>query len=534
MKYLNPILPGFYPDPSVCRVGDDFYMVTSSFEYFPGVPVFHSRDLVNWTQIGHCLTRKSQLNLDGVKASGGIFAPTIRYHDGRFYMITTDTTGIRNFIVHAEDPAGEWSEPVLVDQGGIDPSLYWDDDGQCYFSANALWTNLERGLYLTKINPDTGELGPGPTQRLWDGTGGKYPEAPHIYQKDNWYYLLIAEGGTEFGHMISIARSRAIDGPYESCPHNPLLSHRSSANAIQSTGHADFFEDGHGNWWTVFLAVRHLGYPLVHHLGRETYLAPVDWDADGWPWINQGRLVDLRMELDRPGVEQTEAPERGFFDNFDAPELDLSWNFCRNPQADSWSLSEPAGQLSLRCLPENLDGRDAKSWLGRRQQHFYAKAETQLHFTPQGAEEAGLTAYMNERCYIALGYTQKNGQCGLMLRRVCGSLRSDEFTPIAAQGVEGGIRIELTASEEILSFAYYRADGVRIELGGQEPRLLSTEIAGGFTGLYWALYATANGAESPNVARFDYFNYQPEGHPAEWDRCLEPVTAKPKETDHED
>lgn len=530
MKYLNPIIPGFYPDPSVCRVGEDFYLVTSSFEYFPGVPVFHSRDLINWKQIGHCLTRKSQLNLDGVKASGGIFAPTLRHHNGRFYMITTDTTGIQNFIVCADDPAGEWSEPVRVAQGGIDPSLFWDDDGQCYFSANALWTPFERGLYLTKINPDTGELGPEPTKRLWDGTGGKYPEAPHIYKKNGWYYLIIAEGGTEFGHMISVARSRQVDGPYESCPHNPVLSHRSSANPIQSTGHADFFDDADGNWWTVFLGVRHLGYPLVHHLGRETYLAPVDWDAEGWSHINHGRLVELKMEVDRPGVEKSEAPAHDFCDHFASEHLDLSWNFCRNPQEGSWSLSEHPGQLSLRCLPGNLEGLDPKAWLGRRQQHFYVKAETQLHFTPQEDEEAGMTAYMNERFHVALGCVRREGRRSLVLHRTCGSLRSEEFTPITE---EGAIRIELTADEGMLSFAYYRADGERVVIGGIEPRLLSTEMAGGFTGLYWALYATSNGAKSENAARFDYFKYQPDGNPLEWNRSLEPVTSKPKEASDE-
>lgn len=522
MKYQNPILPGYYPDPSVCRVGEDFYLVTSSFEYFPGVPIFHSKDLVNWTQIGHCLTRKSQLDLAGVKASGGIFAPTLRWHEGRFYMITTDTTGIQNFIVYADDPAGEWSEPVLVKQGGIDPSLFWDDDGQCYFTANALWMPLERGLYLTKIDPDTGELGPEPTQWIWDGTGGKYPEAPHLYKKDGWYYLLIAEGGTEFGHMISMARSRSIEGPYESCPHNPLLSHRSTANPIQSTGHADFFEDTDGHWWTVFLGARHLGYPLVHHLGRETYLAPVDWDSEGWPQINRGALVELKMEVDRPGVEQWEAPARAFRDEFNSATLDLSWNFCRNPKAGSWSLGE--SQLSLQCLPESLDGLGAKAWLGRRQQHLYAKVETRLRFSPNGQEEAGLTAYMNERFYLGLGYTQREGQLGLLLRRACGSLRSESFVPIEGQE---SIRIELKANEDLLEFAYYNEIGERVALGGMEPRLLSTEMAGGFTGLYWALYATAHGVDSDNCARFEYFDYQPDGDPREWDRYLEPVTTKP-------
>ena len=250
MKFQNPILPGFYPDPSICRVGEDYYLVTSSFEYFPGVPVFHSRDLVNWRQIGHCLTRKSQLDLDAAKSSGGIYAPTIRHHAGRFYMVTTDTTGRGNILVSADDPAGPWSEPISIRQGGIDPSLFFDASGKVYFSSNCLHGN-RRGLQQSEIDIEMGEL-LSASKFLWEGTGGKYPEAPHLYLKDGWYYLLIAEGGTEFGHMITVARSRAAFGPFEPCPQNPILSHRSTSHSIQSTGHGDMIQDHLGGWWMVF------------------------------------------------------------------------------------------------------------------------------------------------------------------------------------------------------------------------------------------------------------------------------------------
>lgn len=526
MKYTNPIIPGFYPDPSICRRGEDYYMVTSSFEYFPGVPVFHSRDLVNWEQIGHCLTRKSQLNLDGAKSSGGIYAPTIRYHDGRFYMITTDTTGIGNFIVHTEDPAGEWSDPIRVPHGGIDPSLFWDDDGTCYYASNALWMPRERGLYLTPVDVETGELGWPESKFLWDGIGGKYPEAPHIYKRDGWYYLIIAEGGTEFGHMISVARSRSVDGPYESCPHNPLLSHRSTANPLQSTGHGDFIEDANGDWWVVFLGVRHSSYPLVHHLGRETYMSPVNWTEDGWPLINDGKLVDLCMEVDRPGPEQTEPVNRDFRDDFTADTLDLRWNFCRNPEPSSWSLTEQPGNLLLSCLPESLDGIGAKSWLGCRQQHFYAAAETELDFNPKGEEEAGLTVYMNERFHAEIAVVaDADGGRRIMLRKRCGTLLTEAYQSLEAIGP---VVLQLIAEEESIHFAFRVGEEESFELGSIETRLLSTEMAGGFTGLYWALYASSNGEQSPNKARFSYFDYEPVYHDKEWDRYLEPVTKKPE------
>jgi xylan 1,4-beta-xylosidase len=205
MPYANPIIPGFYPDPSVCRVGDDYYLVTSSFEYFPGVPVFHSRDLLHWRQIGHCLTRDSQLPLLSVRSSGGIYAPTIRHHNGRFYMVTTNVNGGGNFYVFTDDPAGEWSEPVFVEQGGIDPSLFFDDDGTVYFTSTG-----DNGIYQSILNIQTGKR-LSEIRHLWTGTGGRYPEAPHLYRINGRYYLMMAEGGTEYGHMETIARG---DSPW--------------------------------------------------------------------------------------------------------------------------------------------------------------------------------------------------------------------------------------------------------------------------------------------------------------------------------
>ena len=216
MKFTNPVIPGFHPDPSVCRVGEDFFLVTSSFEYFPGVPLFHSRDLVHWRQIGHCLNRAAQLQLDEAWCSGGIFAPTLRHHRGRFYMITTNFCARCHTLVQAADPAGDWSDPVLLQIGGIDPSLFFDDDGRCYVSATG-----QDGILQAELDPATGNL-LGEPRSIWAGTGGCYPEAPHTYKINGLYYLMISEGGTEYGHMETIARSASVWGPYAPCPHNPI------------------------------------------------------------------------------------------------------------------------------------------------------------------------------------------------------------------------------------------------------------------------------------------------------------------------
>ena len=322
MKLKNPIIRGFNPDPSICRVGDDYYLVTSSFEYFPGVPIYHSRDLTNWRQIGHCLTRKSQLFLEKAPSSGGIYAPTIRYHDGRFYMVTTNVgrqEGGRvveggNFYVSAKDPAGEWSDPIWVKQRGIDPSLFFEND-KAYFTSNGTAWAPVRGEYQCEIDIKTGaQLTE--TVFLWAGTGGAYVEAPHLFQRGEYYYLIAAEGGTERCHMVTIARSSKPYGPFEASPHNPILTHRSLQTEIQSTGHADFVEDPNGNWWAVFLGVRFPG-GFWANLGRETFLAPVTWTTDGWPIVNGGQRMQPEMEVENLPLAQR-WPAEPARDNFDS------------------------------------------------------------------------------------------------------------------------------------------------------------------------------------------------------------------------
>ena len=252
MKYTNPVLKGFYPDPSVCYANGKFYMVCSSFQYFPGVPLFESDNLVNWKQIGHVLTRKSQVMLEKINSSGGVFAPTIRYHEGRFYMVTTNDTTHENFYVYTDDIHGEWSEPITVDQGGIDPSLLFED-GHVYFISNGEDDEGEGGVIQCEINIETGEK-LSKSKCIWQGTGGRYLESPHMYKINGGYYLMAAEGGTEYGHMITYARSDSPWGPFVNYPNNPVLTNRNKAPfIIQGIGHGDLIQKENGEWRTVEL-----------------------------------------------------------------------------------------------------------------------------------------------------------------------------------------------------------------------------------------------------------------------------------------
>jgi len=491
----NPVIPGFYPDPSICRVRNDFYLVNSSFEYFPGVPIFHSCDLVHWRQIGHCLTRQSQLPLERAAASAGIYAPTIRFHAGRFYMITTNTSINRHLIVSADDPAGPWSEPVLINCGGIDPSLFFDDDGTVYFSCTG-----QDGIVQAPINVRTGKLR-SKLRCVWRGTGGKAPEGPHLYKRGSWYYLMIAEGGTEYGHMETIARSMSPDGPFEPCPHNPILTHRSIGSPYQALGHADLVEDLRGNWWAVFLGVRPQGYPPRYHLGRETFVAPVTWTSDDWPIIGREGRVGTVINV-TCGLKECPVPPLVSRDDFDSTTLKLDWAFLRNPREADWSLAAAPGHLRLHGSAVSLNHEDSPAWVGRRQRHLRCEVTTKMRFEPGAAnEEAGLTVYMNHRHHYEIARSAGR----VLVRRRIGSLQSVVAeTPYTAAEIY--LRIEADPIEYRFAFA---EDGHNWhELATGETAYLSTEVAGGFTGVFCAMYATGNGKPCAVPADFDWFDYQ--------------------------
>jgi xylan 1,4-beta-xylosidase len=497
--YRNPVLPGFYPDPSVCRVGADYYLVCSSFEYFPGIPVFHSGDLVHWKQVGHCLTRAEQVSFDGCRASGGVWAPTIRHHRGEFFMTTTDTTGRGNFILRAKDPAGPWSNPVWVAQAGIDPSLFFDEDG------TAFYTTSHDGAFQSIVDVDSGRLLREPSV-VWAGTGGRYAEGPHLYRRDGWYYLLMSEGGTEHGHMVTMARSRSPWGPFEPCARNPILTHRSYLSPIQSTGHADLVEAHDGSHFVVFLANRPNGYPPCHHLGRETFLAPVRWSDDGFPVVGNDGRVSLEMPSSLAGDSPAPVPIR---DDFDAPELGLEWNFLRTNDAGTWSLGERPGWLRLRGNEKTLDDVATPAWVGRRQQHLAVELRTRLQFSPATeAEEAGLTVRMNEAHHYEIFVTRRRGKPCVVLRRRIGTLVAETACEPFGTGASVEVVLAVTADRDTYAFFF----GPNVEqlqpLGSGETRYLSTEVAGGFTGVYVAMYATGTGVPCRAAADFDWFDYR--------------------------
>jgi alpha-N-arabinofuranosidase len=518
MNYRNPMIPGFYPDPSVCRVGEDYYLVTSTFEYFPGVPVFHSRDLVDWELIGHCLTRPEQVPLGGSRASGGIFAPTIRYHEGRFYMVVTNVTGGGHFYVWTDDPAGEWSDPIWVNTGafGIDPSLFFDDDGTCYFTATSM-----NGLVQCPIDIATGKALEAP-RPVWQGTGGSFPEAPHLYKIHGAYYMMLAEGGTERGHMVTIARGPTPYGPWEACPHNPILSHRSTGRPIQSTGHADLFEAHDGSWWLVFLGTRpHGQYPLFHNLGRETNLAPVTWTLDGWPVVG----VDGHAERESAAPAFATAVRRRWDepteDTFEGDTLPLYWNWLRNPDMSNYRLGERPGWLRLLGTGVTLNETASPTFVGRRQQHHQMVISATLDFSPSlDGEEAGLTVYMNNTHHYEVAVTSQGGRRVAIARRTIGSLSvitAQRELPEAGE-VELSVVAETPAGAEPRAHAggnptyalRFRVDGGEpVVLDTPEMRYIATEVAGGFTGAYLGVYTTGNGVPCNVAADFSRVLYRP-------------------------
>lgn len=405
--FKNPILRGFHPDPSICRVEEDYYMVTSTFEFFPGVPIYHSRNLIDWELINYCLVDDDQLDLTDCASSGGIYAPTLRYHDGVFYMITTNVTHKGNFIVHTKDIYGKWSKPFWVDQKDIDPSLFFDDDGKAYFTGNNSLTPQKQGIVVFEIDPMTGE-------RLSEkkivtyGTGGKTPEGSHMYKINGTYYLMLAEGGTEYGHMETIMRGDSPYGPFTECPHNPILSHKDyMGSQIQATGHADLVEDQNGNWWMVSLGIRKLPKVMLHNLGRETFLTPVMW-KDGWPVAGDHGRTELEWEAPLPG-EAPKGMKLSFTDHFDGDKLDLRWNFVRNPKRDHYVLQD--GKLSLRAGEETLQDHHP-TLLCVRQQEFEETAQTTVSCKRlEEGGKIGLTAYYNKDYHYEVYLTKRDGDC---------------------------------------------------------------------------------------------------------------------------
>ena len=517
-------MPGFYPDPSICRVGEDYYLVTSTFEYFPGLPIFHSRDLVHWRQIGHVLDRPSQLPLDGVRPSGGLYAPTIRYAEGTFYVINTLVDGLTtagNFIVTATDPAGPWSEPYWLESApGIDPSLFFDDDGgtahpgRVWYVGNRMATHSQydghREIWLQELDPSTMRL-IGQPYVLWDGAakGAVWAEAPHIYKINGYYYLMIAEGGTGHNHAVTIARSRAVIGPYEPNPRNPIMTHRHLGQdyPFVGTGHADLVETQSGEWWMVLLAMRPYG-GYYYNLGRETFLVPVRWE-DGWPIISPG-TGRVEFAYPAPDLPEHRWPAAPACDNFDGRTLALHWNFLRTPRDEFWSLSERPGYLRLHLRPDRLSEQTNPSFVGRRQQHIHFVAQAALEFTPGSEQEwAGLALVQNKDFHFCLVVTRRVVTRGVeTVVRLIKRARDVEETLAEQPIVAGRVYLKVEAHEQAYSFyVAVEPDEWRPIAEEIDGRILSTPVAGGFVGTYIAMYASSNGLPSANSADFDWFEY---------------------------
>ncbi|WP_405813891.1 glycoside hydrolase family 43 protein [Streptomyces sp. NBC_01390] len=490
--FPNPVIPGFHPDPSVCRVDDDYYLVCSSFEYFPGIPVFHSRDLLHWTQIGNALDRPGQLRLTAATpSSGGIYAPTLRHHDGRFWLIVTNVAqGGGNMLFTATDPAGPWSDPVrLPDVPGIDPDLAWDQDNTC-------WCTVA-GVSQVRIDPYTGQTF-GPPRKVWSGApGAKAPEAPHLYRIGDYWYLLIAEGGTERGHSVSIARGRTPAGPFEPCPGNPILTHRSTDHPIQNTGHADLVQAPDDSWWMVFLGVRPRGgTPGWHALGRETYLTPVDW-VDGWPVLGE-----VPSELPAPDWPLAPGPAEEVRDDFDLSEPHPRWISVRDRPAEHCTTKERPGWLTLHARGDSLDEPDVV-FVGRRQQHLACQARTLID---PAEGRGGLAVRLDEEHHYEIEASE--GEVRVLSR--IGPLR----TTVASRSVPAGpviLRLDISETPpngprtgpDLLTFGIEEPDDTFTALATLDGRYLTTEVAGGFTGRVIGMYAATG------TAHFDWFDYRP-------------------------
>jgi xylan 1,4-beta-xylosidase len=498
--FRNPILAGFYPDPSIVRVGDDFYLVTSSFAWYPGVPIFHSKDLVNWNQIGHVLDRPSLLPAEGIGVSRGVFAPTIRYHDGTFYMVTTMVDAGGNFYVTATDPAGPWSDPVwLSEVDGIDPSIFFDHDGRAFLLNNGppdyepLYDG-HRAIWIQELDIASGEL-VGRRKVIVDGgvdlsQNPIWIEAPHLFRVDDWYYLIAAEGGTADNHSEVVFRSRDVMGPFEPGPRNPILTQRtldpSRPFPVTTTGHADFIRTKEGDWWAVFLGCRPYEGSKFN-TGRETFLHPVTW-VDGWPLILDPSepVLPASPLPDLPRGDTPSIPHNGNFtwrDEFDDLDLALVWNSLRAPPDEWIDMAAEPGVLRMTARDTHLANMGTPAFLARRQQHMNFSASVALQLPEAQGVSAGIAAFQNEKHHFFLGVRSESGEWVVFLERAAGG----EPEVVARQSFDPGtskrVLLRISAAGRPYSFDWGLGPEQWESLAkGVDGSILSTQVAGGFVG----------------------------------------------------
>ncbi|MEP9402935.1 glycoside hydrolase family 43 protein [Sphingomonas sp. VNH70] len=493
-EYANPILSGYYPDPSVLRVGEDYYLALSSFAHFPGIPIFHSRDLIHWTQIANAIDRPTQLNLAGRRASQGVFAPDISWHAGTFYIANTCVECGGNFVITAKDPRGPWSDPVWLPFEGIDPSIHWEGDRAWIVNNRAPpgppRYDGHRAIWIQEYDWRAGRM-VGDATLLLDGgvdpaRNPVWIEGPHILKKDGWYYLLAAEGGTSVHHSQVALRARTLLGPYLPDPANPILTQRDLSDdrphPITSAGHAKLVQTQRGDWWATFLAVRPYAGDY-YNTGRETFLLPVRWQ-DGWPVIlPKGQAIPTALPAPRlprgAAPRQPTSGDFGYVDRFDGRSLDLGWIGLRNPTRPFYHLKD--GELILDGGAPLGDQSGVPGFVGRRQQHAVATVHTTLRFVPEADDDrAGLAAIQSDASYLFFGLTRIAGRTAIALyTRAKGDERLVASAPLTA---DGPVTLTLRIDRDRMGFDY-RVDGRSATLAeGVDARFLSTHDAGGFTG----------------------------------------------------
>lgn len=498
MKYINPIIKGFNPDPSICRVGNDYYLTTSSFEYFPGIPIYHSVDLVNWELIGNAISRCNQLPMDLANSSGGIWAPTIRYNNGVFY-ITATFSEKGNFIISADNPYGEWSEIVWVEMDGIDPSMYFEGSDM-YYCANDCGIRSKfhkgEGISLAKVDVNTGKV-IGEMKRIWTGTRGGFLEAPHIYRIGEWYYLIAAEGGTRFNHMVTIARSKNLWGEYESYAYNPILTNRNdTSKQAMCCGHADFVDDVNGNWWAVHLGTRPAVADLSN-LGRETFLIPVTWE-DEWPKLLNGKSalsVDAPVKTEQHIINEVSV-------DFSGDYFDKKLIFIKSPDFRNYEQADNSLTLYLSTV-KITDQSLSPTFAAVRQMDFECVIQSEFEFdTKENGDEAGVAIYLTPKFMYRIFKVRENGKNYIVVKKI-----ADDFIQIAYKKeiIDGMVLIKIKADKEKYEFYYAVGDEDMEYACSASTRFVSCELAGKcFTGTVIGMYAQAE-CNTDARAKFNYF-----------------------------
>lgn len=520
--FYNPVLPGWHSDPSCAQVDGTFFCATSTFIAFPGIPVYASNDLVNWKLASHAWSREAQLPDVSWSSKGqqdGMFAPTLRYNEGVFYVVCEylrDGEPIMGVIFESTDPFDDeaWSDPVTFTPENIDPDLFWDDDGTVYVAT--------QGIVLQEIGLETGELSE-PAIELWNGTGGVWPEGPHLYRKDGWYYLLIAEGGTALDHSVTIARAENIEGPYESYEGNPILTNRDTDEYFQTVGHADLFQDTDGNWWGMSLATRSGPDYAVYPMGREAVLFPVTWEEGEWPVLEPVRgemsgwpLPPADRDLPGDGPFNSDPDEYDFGEGGSVPRHFVYW---RVPREDSFSVTADG----LEVVPtrnnltgvlgpdetDELSGRRGLAFVGRRQTHSLFTFSVDLTFNPQEVEqEAGVTVFLTQLDHVDLGVvllpseTEAGAELSFRFRaEATGTSPDTQITPVPESWLEGPIRLQIRAVDAThyeLSAAPASDPDEEIVVGTASAEVVSGGT-GTFVGSLVGVYATCNGEGSDEV-----------------------------------